>query len=170
MKRVCFLALIVTGLVLCTASPSPCQTSKRYPTTKRYHTATSPVSTQSNQPRPVPTAPPVNNYTYTYYYPVPISQSPPVWFQVFSTIVLLVFTGGLWWTSVRQWRTLKESTGLTEKAVKAAEESAKATELALHVNRPFVLVTGMRMDPPRLPNRKLLCCLAHHTEFRRWSC
>jgi hypothetical protein len=33
-------------------------------------------------------------------------MNPPIWFQIAATVVLLVFTLGLWWTSARQWRAI----------------------------------------------------------------
>jgi hypothetical protein len=52
--------------------------------------------------------------------------------------VLIFFTGGLWLTSIWQWRALKEQAGVAEKAVKAAE-------LALNTELPYVFVEVPKM-------------------------
>ncbi len=49
---------------------------------------------------------------------------PAVWFQIVTTILLLFFTGGLWWTSIRQWRAMRA---------------------ALHTNRPFLIVSEVEV-------------------------
>ena len=98
-------------------SPSPKPTKKSDSATTRHYENPRPVPTLSNQPSAEPTATSVNNYSYSYNYYRPSSESPPVWFQILTTIVLLAFTGGLWWTSVKQWQALQEQAKLTEQAL-----------------------------------------------------
>ena len=43
----------------------------------------------------------------------------------------------------------------TADAAEASKQSAKAAEASLHINRPFLLVTGMSMMPPARPDDKL---------------
>jgi hypothetical protein len=70
--------------------------------------ATTPVATVVNQPSTAPTSSQPTNYTYNYYYPAPES-----WLTFFgqiagivTAILLTAFTGGLWWTSIQQWRAI----------------------------------------------------------------
>jgi hypothetical protein len=97
-------------------SPSPHQTRETRTKAHRQQAATSPVSTPSYQNRPEPTPRASSSYSYTYNYR-PSSESPPVWFQVFTTVVLLAFTGGLWRTSVLQWRAIDEQAKIGNKTL-----------------------------------------------------
>lgn len=140
--------IALLAVLLVAASPSPRhhhQAYKTQTTEEKSDGSPSPISTPSNQLSPKPSPASSGNYTYNYYYPAIKSESPPVWFQELTTFILILFTGGLWWTSVRQWRALKEQAGVAEKAVKAAEESARVAHLALSVERPYVFIEAPKM-------------------------
>jgi hypothetical protein len=55
------------------------------------------------------------------------SESPPVWFQVVAIIILILFTGGLWLTSVWQWRAIKEQGRLIARSEQARVYLSKLT-------------------------------------------
>ena len=129
----CVIALVSLLLIVATPSPHHHQTHKENAAAKQEHSKSIPVSTLSNKFSPKPTPTETRNYSYSYYYPTSKSESPPVWFQELTAFVLLVFTGGLWWTSVRQWRAIKEQARIandtlieTRKAADAAKDGAKA--------------------------------------------
>jgi hypothetical protein len=98
-------------------SPSPHQTRETRAKAHHQQAATNPVSTPSYESRAEPTPKAISNYSYTYNYYRPSSESPPVWFQVFTTLVLLAFTGGLWRTSVSQWRAIDEQAKIGNKTL-----------------------------------------------------
>jgi cytochrome c-type biogenesis protein CcmH/NrfG len=97
-------------LLLIAATPSPRhhhQTHEAKDAAQEEHPAASPISTQSYQSSPNPTPAETGSYTYYNNYPATKSESPPVWFQVLTTIALIFFTGALWVTSIWQWRAIK---------------------------------------------------------------
>jgi hypothetical protein len=98
-------------------SPSPEPTKKSEHAATRRHQRTHPIAALSNQASPQPTPATANNYSYSYNYYRPSAESPPVWFQILTTVILLAFTGGLWWTSVKQWQALKEQAKITQQAL-----------------------------------------------------
>jgi hypothetical protein len=109
--------LLSAGLSVSVALPSPNPTKKSDAAAAHHHEKPQPIATLSNQPSPEPTAQSVSNYSYSYNYYRPSAESPPVWFQVLTTIALLAFTAGLWWTSVRQWLAIGRQADIAEKAL-----------------------------------------------------
>jgi hypothetical protein len=137
MRRTVLLVLVASGLLLIASSPrpSPYPTHEGQTAAAEHHATANPISTHGDQPGSKPAPTNIYNNTYSYYYPLPVSESPPVRFQIFTTLVLLCFTAGLWWTSVRQWRAIKDS--------------AEYARLALHVNRPYLIVKSIRPNLAR---------------------
>jgi hypothetical protein len=128
---ICFLPILIAfALLLSASSPSPSPTSIDHANATQNHATASPVSTPNDQPSPKPTAAAIYNYAYTYYYPVPVPQGPPVWFQILAAAIALLFAGGLWITTIRQWRVSKN---------------------ALYADRPFLMIVDrpapMFFDP-----------------------
>jgi hypothetical protein len=112
--------IALLAVLLIAASPSPRhhhQAHKTQTTEEKGHPSPSQMSTLSNQPSPKPTPTSSGNYTYNYYYPTTKSESPPVWFQVLATLVLLAFTLGLWRSSILQWRAMQESLRIAQRAI-----------------------------------------------------
>jgi len=78
------------------------------------------------------------------------------WFNLF----IAIFTGCLVCVGIaqivvykKQARYMRRGLKLTRQAANAAEESAKAVEAQLHVYRPFLIVTAMKMECPYDPQR-----------------
>jgi hypothetical protein len=96
--------------LLIAAMPSPQYPEARHTkaATDQHHTYPRPISTVSDHASSKSTPKPGDNYTYNYYYPTAPSQSPPVLFQEITTVVLILFTGGLWLTSIWQWCAIKD--------------------------------------------------------------
>jgi hypothetical protein len=108
LKPLCALILIALALLLNAASanaqsPSPDPAKKSKTAATESQAGGTPVPTQGNQFSSEPSAAKAANYSYSYNYYRPSSESPPVWFQVITTIILLCFTGALWLTSYWQW-------------------------------------------------------------------
>jgi hypothetical protein len=117
-------ALLCLLLVAATPTPLPShhpQTQKTKTADDKNHASSSPISTPSNHRRPIPTPTETRNYTYNYYYPTSPSESSPVWFQEATTFVLIIFTGGLWWTSIQQWRAIEKQARIASIALTELE-------------------------------------------------
>jgi hypothetical protein len=107
------------SLLLIAATPTPLprhhhHAPKSNAAAEQTHGTPSPISTSGYQPGPKPTPAASKNYTYNYYNPPTKPESPPVWFQVGTTVVLIFFTGGLWVTSIWQWRAIKGQATILE--------------------------------------------------------
>jgi hypothetical protein len=69
-----------------------------------------PTSAIGNQSGSAPASSQAGHYTYNYYYP-----ARDTWLTflgqiaaIASAVLLTIFTGGLWWTSIRQWRVMRD--------------------------------------------------------------
>jgi hypothetical protein len=82
-------------------------------TTEEHNSGSENNPSVSNQAGAHGTTNSYNYYSYDYYYPAEPSQSPPVWFQELTTFILILFTGGLWVTSIWQWKAIDEQARLT---------------------------------------------------------
>jgi hypothetical protein len=109
--KIALLAMLALFLVL--SLPDPGKTEVRHSTQRHHHASGSPVSTPQNQPSPVSTPAETRSYTYNYYYPEKPTVSI-VWFQTITTVLLLLFTGGLWITSIWQWRAIERQATLMQ--------------------------------------------------------
>jgi hypothetical protein len=63
-----------------------------------------------------------------------------------SLIISAVATGFIAWFNCQLVGVTKEMEGATRDAAKAATQSAQAAEAALHADRPFLLVTAIKVD------------------------
>jgi hypothetical protein len=120
------LIIALLSLLLIAATPTPLprhhhQARKAKAVEEKNHANSSPISSPSYQPSPEPTAATSRNYTYNYYNPPSKPESPPVWFQVATTVVLIFFTGGLWLTSFWQWRAIADQTEISKRALTQLE-------------------------------------------------
>jgi hypothetical protein len=105
-------------LIAATASPiHRHQAHKANAAAEENRASPSPISTPSYQPGSKPTPKETENDTYNYYYPASKPESPSVWFQKLTTIILLVFTGGLWWSSYRQWLAIGEQVNIAKRTL-----------------------------------------------------
>lgn len=111
---------LLFAFLLIGATPSPRHHHHAYKAktvAKEQHASPSPIATPSYQSGSNAAATESRHYTYNYNYPALKSESPPVWFQVLTTIILLMFTCGLWVTSIWQWRAIKEQADLARTAL-----------------------------------------------------
>jgi hypothetical protein len=114
-------------LLLIAATPSPShqpEAPETHTSANQPHSSPSPVPRLSEQGSSKGTPNTGHRYAYNHYYPATISESPPVWFQVGTTVILLFFTGGLWVTSISQWRAIKDQARIanTTTAVMVAQD------------------------------------------------
>jgi hypothetical protein len=162
-------ALLLSGARNVTAEgPSePDQRSQTETPAQDHDALASPSPTIINQPAPQPTPNAGATYIYNQYKQSSPLGDLPTWLEAIATILLVIFAG-------RQMQFVSRSTTATENAANAASEnakaakdaavateryvemtaqmveatkqSAKATEAALHINRPFLLVTRILND------------------------
>lgn len=104
-------------------SPEPAQAHSA--STAQYQQPASPISTDENQPSSEPAASKADAYTYNYYYPTP--QSRLVTFgqiaAIGSAILLTIFTGGLWITSIWQWRAIDRQARIASDSLRIAQRA-----------------------------------------------
>jgi len=105
------LPILTLALLFVASSPSPVKAEVRHGTEDHHHASGSVVPTPQNQRSPVATPAEARAYTYNYYYPEK-SDVPPVSFQIVTTVLLLIFTGGLWVTSIWQWNIANKTLAL----------------------------------------------------------
>ncbi len=102
-------------------------------TTNGQYSNATPVATLSNQPRPSPTCGQSTAYTYNYYNPAP--ESGLAFFGqiagIISAIFLAVFTGGLWVTSIWQWRASRT-------------QAEFATHTLTNLERPWISIPNVQ--------------------------
>src|SRR5579863_569479 len=114
--------IALVSLLLIAAMPLPTNHSEAGQTeaaAKRHHQSPGVISTMGDQSSPKDTTKAVENYTYNYYYPTAKSKSLPIWFQEVATGALVIFTFGLWLTSIWQWCAVKEQGEIAAKAQRA---------------------------------------------------
>jgi hypothetical protein len=132
----------IFALLLISATPLPShqpEAPKTYASANQPDSGPSPVSRIGKEGSPRSTPQTSDQYSYTYYYPAAESQSPPVWFQVVTTIVLLVFTAGLWLTSVWQWSAIKEQAAISKEVLTKLEiPYVSIRKITPHVLKPRV--------------------------------
>jgi hypothetical protein len=120
------------ALLLIAATPLPPNQPKAHQgqtTAEQHHAGPKPAASIHNQQTAKTATEKTDGYTYNYYYPATKSESPPVWFQVVATIILLLFTGGLWFTSTRQWRAITAQAEIARDALRLEQ-------------RPWLVSTG----------------------------
>ena len=109
--------------------------------------------------------------TQNLYDPAARLEGPPVWFQETATILVLLFTCGLWLTSIWQWRAIKEQARLARRALVAdrralaiSRRSVDTAQQSLALQfRPKMIVRNIVLDPlPPRPNGTSLPVLQHH--------
>jgi hypothetical protein len=116
------LILIASALLLSAAnsgsaqSPSPPKAEVRHRSQRHHDASSSVVATPQNQPSSIATPEETRSYAYNYYYPEK-SDVPPVPFQIVTTVLLLLVTGGLWITSIWQWRAIDQQAKIAEEAL-----------------------------------------------------
>jgi len=123
------LAICLCSSLLC-GLPQKAHSSAPQGQANQQNNHTAQIPTPHKEPSPQSTAKQSETYTYNYYYPAVTSESPPVWFQEVATGILILFTGGLWVTSIWQWNAIRDQ--------------AEAAEAALHANRPEIIVTSVK--------------------------
>jgi hypothetical protein len=158
-KRAYLAILIASILLLATvghgrrATPSDQTHAKQIKqTASAQDTRLRPIATASNQGSPKPSSSQSANYTYNYYYPAPdgwlilIGQIA----TIISALLLTAFTGGLFWTSINQWRAIKEQAEAakntlaeTTKAVNATIATTEVAKLTLLGDRPYLIVSAV---------------------------
>jgi hypothetical protein len=121
-KSLSALILIASALLLSAANAAnPSNrphTNQIEQTPGDHHTAAAPTLTLSDQRGSGPTSSQSTANTYNYYYP-----APETWLSFFghiaaivSAVLLTVFTGGLWFTSIRQWQIANQSLRVAQRA------------------------------------------------------
>jgi hypothetical protein len=100
--------IVLLSIVLAVGTsirPHYLEAQKAEARTERKNASAAPISTPSEQKNPKPTPAQINSYAYYYNYPADKSGGPSVLFQEATTVLLILFTGGLLATSFLQWRT-----------------------------------------------------------------
>jgi hypothetical protein len=108
-------SIAILALLLVASSPSPPKAQVGRAAERHHRASGRIVATPQNQPSPVSTPAETRNYAYNYYYPEK-SSVPPFTFQIVTTVILLLFTGGLWITTIMQWRAMEKSLRVTQQA------------------------------------------------------
>ncbi|HLW70192.1 MAG TPA: hypothetical protein VKS22_06175 [Candidatus Binataceae bacterium] len=121
-------AAIVVAFVFSMFSPRPYEAYKSDTDRNQEQGSSGEVSILAHEPSSSPSATEANGNTYNYNY-YPVSESPPIWFQVLSALALLGFTGGLWLTSHRQWRAINRQADALDKSLVTSEKAAEAARL-----------------------------------------
>jgi hypothetical protein len=137
------MVLVALLLIAGTPTPSPPQHPEAGHTkaaTEQHYEHSTPISTVSDHAGPQTAPKPGNSYTYNHYYPAAPSESPPIPFQEVTTVVLIVFTGGLWVTSILQWSAIKAQSDAAKKSTDIASKT-----LLLQF-RPKLIVRDVAID------------------------
>jgi len=148
MKRL----IVCIALLLISATPLP----SHPPEADKF---TSAAGQEYRQPNPGPTdsyqASPSrptenrNSSNYYYYYPSAKSEGPPIWFQVVATITVIIFTAGLWLTSIWQWQAIKEQANIAKRVLTELEVPyVSIGEIIPHV---FRVEDGRKVLHPNIP-------------------
>jgi hypothetical protein len=114
-----------------------------------------PAATPVDQRHSEKTSDGLAKYSYTYkYYSAP-AQSPPVWFQELSTIVLLIFTFGLVFVGYKQAQWMSKQSewmGKTNTIYEAQKELLRQQTILAHRPRirvrDFNLLQELKIDGP----------------------
>jgi hypothetical protein len=134
------LPIAILALLLVASLPSHGKAQVRHGAERHHHASSSPVATPQNQPSPVATPAETRSYTYNYYYPEKPTV-PTVRFQKVTTVLLLFFTGGLWVTTILQWR-IANKTLLLQFRPKLIVRNIVIDEMSNEIPRPPLIRDG----------------------------
>lgn len=124
MNRIIILVVVVALLF-----PQQSKAGQANETAQQHYADSTPVSAISDQSSSQHATSAGEKYGPNYNQPTTNSESPPVLFQEIIGVFLVLFTFGLWLTSIWQWRAIKEQ-----------------AEIASKAQRAFVSVTGSDPD------------------------
>jgi hypothetical protein len=157
LKSLSALILVASVLLLSAsgsgASPSnQPHTNQIEQTSSANHATAAPTAAVSNQHSAIPTSTQSASYTYNYYYP-----SPETWLTFFGQIAAIVtavlltaFTGGIWWTSIKQWGTLAKQVEIAKESAEAAKNSAESYRKSLAMQaRPKLRIRQVHLVQKR---------------------
>jgi hypothetical protein len=144
MRGLVLLVLVASALILSAASATPSDdryTAQIEQTAREQQTDPTPAAAVRDQSRAAPTGTQTPAYTQNYSYP-----APETWLTFFgqiativSSILLTIFTCGLWITSIWQWRAIKEQAQIAQTGADAATKSANVAEKQLrHAERAWI--------------------------------
>jgi hypothetical protein len=132
------LALLALLLIAATPLPSNQPQTQIKPSSDQKNNRSAPVFSDGDQAGHKGTHNAGNSYAYNYYYPTGKSESPPVRFQEAATFILIIFTGGLWITSIWQWRAIDRQADALDKSLTVAEKAANAATKSADAERGWI--------------------------------